>query len=450
MPRKYKNISLFFLSLVFYFYGSGQFIWLLGFLLFLNFILGRTIYYSASVGIRRILLAIGCSVNVLVLFYYKYLGFVVSQLNSWFSMGLSSVSQGGQFPLGISFCTFIAISYLVETYRRSMDRHPGFFDFGMFMCFFPHLVAGPIVRYTNIEKDVESHSLSLDLFYEGVCRFSVGLAKKIILANDAGFIADKIFSLPLEQLTCEYSWIGAICYTFQIYYDFSGYSDMAIGLGMMFGFHFPENFRDPYRAVSVTDFWKRWHITLSLWLRDFLYIPLGGNRCGNLRTYFNLVIVFIVCGLWHGAAWTFVLWGLYHGLLLIFERFAKHHFDFEPSGLLGNVYTFLAVMVGWISFRSTSFPQAERFISELVNFSGFSFQNVLLSRFTFDISHDKIIAVLACAIIAFFPFRTFVGFYRTRLVVSTGVRSAFSMAILVVTMLKLSASGYNPFIYSNF
>ncbi len=394
-------------------------------------------------------LVAGCLFNVGILVHFKYLVFFILQINLAFGTNINTVPFAVPFPLGISFCTFIALSYLIEIYRKKIASHVSFVDFGMFMTFFPHLIAGPIVRYTNIEDDINAHSFSLEMFYDGLCRFSVGLGKKVLLANNVGFIADKMFSVSSTDLTSDYAWLGALCYTFQIYYDFSGYSDMAIGLGRMLGFHFPENFNQPYRSSSITEFWKRWHITLSSWLRDFLYIPLGGNRKGNIRTYFNLMLVFLVCGLWHGAAWTFIVWGAYHGFFLIIERVFNIKFAFSPSGIFGRTYTFIAVAIGWIFFRSQTLLSAKNYILSLVNISDFSLSHLLYSRFVFEISNEKFVALIFATLFAFLPFERLNKFNVNTPSVYF-IKSATILALCILSVLKLSTSGYNPFIYSKF
>ena len=269
-------------------------------------------------------------------------------------------------PIGISFFTFQALSYIADVYTKHCPAERSIVRFGMYHSLFPQLIAGPIVRYVEIRSEIAFRSVSLIEITEGMTRFVVGLAKKVIIADHAGQIADAIFGLDAAQLTPSTAWLGAIAYGIQILFDFAGYSDMAIGLGRLLGFHFPENFADPYLSRSVTEFWRRWNMTLSRWFRDYLYIPLGGNRKGPLRTYVNLVVVFFLCGLWHGAGYTFIAWGLFHGAFLAGERFVLHRWAIVPRGVLGQIYTLVAVTVGWVLFRSGSFAQATDFLKEML------------------------------------------------------------------------------------
>src|SRR5262249_31216673 len=270
-----------------------------------------------------------------------------------------------ELPIGISFFTFQAISYVADIYTGRIVPVRRFIDFLAYHLLFPQLIAGPIVRYVEIEKELYDRRGSLGDFADGLHRCCLGLGKKLILADIMGVVADSVFSLPTNELTTGVAWFGALAYTLQIYFDFSGYSDMAIGLGRMLGFRFPENFNQPYRSQSITEFWRRWHMTLSRWFRDYLYIPLGGNRAGPIRTYANLLIVFVLCGLWHGAAYTFLLWGLFHGALLVIERLAQNRFGWKPTGLGGWALTLLLVMIGWVLFRAPTAGAAVDFLKAM-------------------------------------------------------------------------------------
>jgi alginate O-acetyltransferase complex protein AlgI len=305
-----------------------------------------------------------------------------------------------------------------------------------------------VVRYSDISHELRQRTVSVELSYEGFVRFSVGLAKKVLLANPLGQVADTVFSLDAGGLTTPVAWLGIIAYTFQIYFDFSGYSDMAIGLARFFGFHFPENFNQPYRARSVTEFWRRWHMTLSRWFRDFLYVPLGGNRKGTARTYANLFLVFLLCGLWHGAAYTFALWGLYHGALLVIERLVKNRTGFEPSGVTGTVYAFLMVTIGWVFFRSDHLGSAFRYLGTLFGRAGHSAPS--LYPFRFYLQNDTLAYLLIAGFVAFVPYQRLVS--RMNLA-SPRVRIAqgtAAMLLLLMATLGLSTSGFRAFIYYRF
>ncbi|MBS0244038.1 MAG: MBOAT family protein, partial [Proteobacteria bacterium] len=334
VPAAARNLIIFAGSIFFYFTGAPQAsLVLLASVVFNHYValaLDRELTPKASAPSSRsrakLLLVVGLIVNLAPLISYKYLDFGIQVLNDAVRI-VGGTWQWApahiQLPPGISFFTFQGLSYLIDVYTRTIRPAQRMSDFGMYHSSFPQLIAGPIVRYVEVEDRVFSRSFGTDTLYPGLILFCIGLAKKIIIADNMGSVSDKIFALPADQLSMSLAWLGTVTYTLQIYFDFSGYSDMAIGLGLMLGFTFPQNFNQPYRAESVTEFWRRWHLTLSRWFRDYLYIPLGGNQRGEVRTYFNLFVVFFMCGLWHGAAYSFVLWGIYHGCLLVMERLAR-------------------------------------------------------------------------------------------------------------------------------
>ncbi len=318
-PARFRNGFILLSSLVFYAAGSGELLWILLFSIFWNFVIARFIARKPT----KPVLALGITVNLALIVYYKYGNFFWKELAeslSGIGFSLDGPAMSIALPIGISFFTFQATSYLIDVYRRTIKPADTLIGFGMYLANFPQLIAGPIVRYADVADRIRHRPITLEGFTGGINRFCVGIGKKVLLADPTGEIADLVFALPSDELTTPLAWLGVTAYTFQIYFDFSGYSDMAIGLGLMMGFTFPENFDQPYRSRSITEFWRRWHMTLSSWFRDYLYIPLGGNRSGRARTYFNLFMVFFFCGLWHGAAYTFVVWGMFHGILLTFER----------------------------------------------------------------------------------------------------------------------------------
>ena len=274
-----------------------------------------------------------------------------------------------RLPIGISFFTFHALSYVLDIFRGKSRAAQNPSDVALYIFFFPQLIAGPIVRWSDIASQIANRIVGLDRFWEGIRRFIYGLAKKVLIANAMATAADKIFFVPSELLTPVAAWVGVICYTLQIYFDFSGYSDMAIGLGKMFGFELKENFRHPYAASSVRDFWHGWHISLSTWFRDYLYIPLGGNRCSAVRNHFNLLAVFFLCGLWHGASWTFVVWGLYHGCFLVIERTRIGSWIERMPKAVRHAYTLLVVVVGWAIFRADTLSHAQTLLGTMFNAS---------------------------------------------------------------------------------
>lgn len=274
-------------------------------------------------------------------------------------------------PIGISFFTFQALSYVINVYRKETKSQTNIINYAMYIALFPQLIAGPIVRYIDIENQINKRLHSIDHFTQGISIFIIGLAKKVLIANNVALIADHIFSMPSTEIGFSYAWIGIIAYSLQIYFDFSGYSDMAVGLGKMFGFDFVKNFNYPYIATSIQDFWRRWHISLSTWFRDYLYIPLGGNKKGNNRTYFNLIVVFALCGIWHGASWVFLLWGLWHGVFLIVERVnvVKTFLKSSPF-IIKYLYTFIIVTVGWVFFRAENINFAIQYLYSMIGLNG--------------------------------------------------------------------------------
>ncbi|MCJ7713136.1 MBOAT family protein, partial [Candidatus Bathyarchaeota archaeon] len=357
LKREYRNFFLLLASLIFYAWGEGILVLLMLFSISINYIGGIAISYflKKNIQISKVVLGLTIAVNLALLFYYKYANFIVENLQE---LGVfTGYKQASIFlPIGISFFTFQGISYLVDVYREETIVQRKLFHLGLYISFFPQLIAGPIVRYHDVAQQIVQRSITVSLFTEGIIRFVRGLAKKVILANNAALIADQVFSIPASQLSISSAWLGIICYTIQIYFDFSGYSDMAIGLGKMLGFNFKENFNYPYISISIQDFWRRWHISLSTWFRDYLYIPLGGNRKGISKMYRNLVIVFFVTGLWHGASWNFIFWGLFHGSFLILEKSKILNTKNWPIALQ-HLYALIVVMVGWVFFRAETMTE---------------------------------------------------------------------------------------------
>jgi len=365
-PKKLRNLVLLFFSYLFYLYGAAGFLLILILSTLADYVLGRLI--DRMVRYKRLWLCCSLLLNLGLLAYFKYANFFVGELNhflagfkffpiEWYDVIL---------PIGISFFTFQKLSYIIDVYRGKSHALENVIDFALYIAMFPQLIAGPIVRYSYIKSQLRQRRESWDDFYNGIIRFCWGLAKKVVIANSCGQITNVIFDLTPELIDTKVAWLGAMAYTLQIYFDFSAYSDMAIGLGMLFGFSFPENFNRPYSAISITDFWRRWHITLSRWFRDYLYIPLGGNRRTTKRTCLNMAIVCILCGLWHGANWTFLLWGIYHGLFLVLERITGiREVPREKYRILRRIITLLIVVIGWVLFRSEDITQAFGFLGAM-------------------------------------------------------------------------------------
>jgi alginate O-acetyltransferase complex protein AlgI len=364
-----RNALVIAASLVFYAWGEPVAILLLLSSVVVNFALGLGIDRArATPWLARLLLGLGVAANLAALGCFKYLDFVIANLNELSSSaGLSwrLAPLGLTMPIGISFYTFQGMSYVIDVFRGSCAVETKLSRLLLVVSLFPHQIAGPIVRYADLAPQLVARRTTLDDLSCGLTRFVQGLAKKMLIANTLAYPADLIFEVHYAELTTPVAWIGVICYTLQIYFDFSGYSDMAIGLARLFGFRLKENFEHPYGARSVTEFWRRWHISLSSWFRDYLYIPLGGNRSGAARTLLNLVLVFLLCGLWHGASWSFAIWGLLHGAFLVVERVGfGQRLERWPSALR-RVYTLVAVMIGWVYFRADTAVEAEHFVKAM-------------------------------------------------------------------------------------
>jgi len=368
---KARNLWLLLMSLVFYAWAQIDFIPLLLASTLVNYGLGLWLDRSAGASHRKFIVALAVFINLGLLAFFKYAAFTVGMLNAWLCLvGIAVLPVPHiTLPIGISFFTFHALSYIIDVYRRKWRSATDPKDVALYIFFFPQLIAGPILRWSAIGPQLRQRAVTRDVFAEGIRRFMGGLAKKMLIANSVAVQADQIFSLPASELSTPDAWLGILCYTLQIYFDFSGYSDMAVGLGKMFGFEFLENFQFPYLAQSVRDFWRRWHISLTTWFRDYLYIPLGGNRISPGRTYLNLITVFFLCGLWHGASLTFVVWGLYHGFFLALERTRWGAWQAKFPRSLRQLYTILVVMMGWVLFRANTFTAAGHFFWALFGLS---------------------------------------------------------------------------------
>lgn len=362
-----RNAVLLTGSAIFYVWGEGLYLFLLLGLLLFNFWAGRKL--AVLDGRQRAgFLFSAVAMNVAVLGVFKYSQFILDIVAS--VGGYSAPRLGIHLPLGISFFIFQLISYLVEVHRKTVRPEDSFVRISTYVMMFPHLVAGPIVRYTDIEAELRNRKVGVDKIGLGIQYFIVGLCQKVMIANSVAPAADHLFGLDPLAITSSLAWIGTLAYTLQIYFDFCGYSNMAIGLAFMLGFRFPKNFDYPYSSTSITEFWRRWHMSLSFWFRDYVYIPLGGSRGGSVSTIRNLLIVFFVTGLWHGAAWTFVFWGMFHGVFVVLERTVLKPVLSASPVLIARVYTLSVVMIGWVFFRAESFGQAWVIIKALVGFGG--------------------------------------------------------------------------------
>jgi alginate O-acetyltransferase complex protein AlgI len=370
--RWVRNTLLMLASLLFYAWGEPRLIVIMLASVAMNYVLALLVGALRGRSAARWVLILAVAANLGVLVYFKYALFLIDSLNGL--LGVLALPplrwHSVVMPIGISFYTFQAMSYVVDVFRGEVRAERNPINVALYIALFPQLIAGPIVRYVDIAAQIRERQVTVAGFAEGVQRFIIGLGKKMLIANSAAVVADVVFKIPANELGTGMAWLGIVCYTLQIYFDFSGYSDMAIGLGLMFGFRFLENFNYPYIAKSLTEFWRRWHISLSTWFRDYLYIPLGGNRAGPRRTYANLLVVFFLCGLWHGASWNFVVWGLFHGAFLVLERLGLGRLLERIPTVLRHAYLLLVVMVGWVFFRAEHLGHAWAYLAALAGFAG--------------------------------------------------------------------------------
>lgn len=361
VPSKYKNLLLLILSLVFYAWGEPIYVILMILSMTFNYFMGIDIALKnrdAAAKKRSLILAV--VINLLILGFFKYYGFLVETINGIFSSQIPYKKLA--LPIGISFYTFQTLSYIIDVYRKRVPVQKNILNFGLYVALFPQLIAGPIVKYVDVAQQIENRKVTVNMFGSGVMFFIRGLAKKVLLANNVGLLFDAITGSEIGEVSVLGAWLGAIAYTFQIYFDFGGYSDMAIGLGRMFGFDFMRNFNYPYISKSVTEFWRRWHISLSTWFREYVYIPLGGNRVSIPRHVFNIMIVWLLTGLWHGASWNFVIWGLYYGIILLIEKYFLQNILFRLPNIVRHLLTMLAVVIGWVFFFSPDMSYAISYI----------------------------------------------------------------------------------------
>ncbi len=438
--KRFSNLILLTASLLFYAWGEPVRVLLMIVSIIVNYWIGYGIRHSN--GRKKLLLTAGLIIDLSVLVYYKYSGFLADCFNVLLGRPLLPVWEN-TLPVGISFFTFQEISYLIDVYRGDVEAAPSIIHTALYISFFPQLIAGPIVKYKDIRRYIEKREVSVSGTAEGFRRFIYGLGKKVLIANVLGLCADTVFAYDAVSIDWRTAWIGAIAYAFQIYYDFSGYSDMAIGLGRMFGFSIPENFRYPYLSKSISEFWRRWHISLGSWFREYVYIPLGGNRKGKVRTCFNLLLVFLLTGLWHGADLSFVLWGLYHGILSLLERLGLKKI-LSKGGILSILYTDLMVVIGWVLFRAEDTRTGLRYLGRM--FSGTCSGSIPVWSYM-DL---KTVFVMAMAFFGMGVLQSFVPEEIRRKWKMSVPEVLFCTAILILCLSAIAGDTYNPFIYFQF
>ncbi len=441
---KYKNYILLVASLIFYSWGEPTYIVLMLISIILNYIIARLIAKSSSQKVKKLLLFITVFVNIGALFVFKYIDFAIGNLNNAFGFSLNSPSLA--LPIGISFYTFQILSYVIDVYRGNVKVQKNIFTLGAYIALFPQLIAGPIVRYSSIEKQLARRNHSLKKFCDGFRRFIIGFAKKVLIANNVAVIADAVYNDPFSlQLGPAVIAISLLAYTLQIYYDFSGYSDMAIGLGKIFGFDFEENFNYPYSATSITDFWRRWHISLTTWFRDYVYIPLGGNRCSKLKWMRNFLIVWLLTGLWHGASWNFILWGMFYAAVLLFEKLFFHKLLDKLPKIFGWLYAFLIVNFGWLLFRLDKISSIKyvirSFIHPQIGLKDFMANNFQLVYYTI---------FMLIGLIFMFPITKLISKKLSKYSAYNFIADFLLIIIFIIGICALINNSYNPFIYFRF
>ncbi len=442
--KELRNLVLLIGSIIFYGWGEPNYLVVMILTILVNYIgavlLTRYRRYGRLILLSTILL------DLSFLAYFKYFNFVADNINNLFSLDITFIEV--IMPIGISFYTFQAMSYVIDVYRGDVEVQKDLYKLSLYITLFPQLVAGPIVKYHDVSDQIEDREVNFEKVSYGVKRFIIGLSKKMLIANTLGAVADKIFSQPVEQFDTMTAWVGALAYSLQLFYDFSGYSDMAIGLGMIFGFRFLENFNYPYISRSITEFWRRWHISLSTWFKEYLYIPLGGNRVGRLRVYFNLFVVFLATGLWHGAEWTFIVWGLWHGLFIIIEKVSG--WQRLEGGLfmrfVHHVYALFVVVIGWVLFRSENLSYAADYLK---NMFGAVETDESAYELSYYIDNVELLAFTAGIVLAMPIFKKILQIKYPHKI----LRSMVNIWLIVLFLLSsaaIAASTYNPFIYFRF
>ncbi len=436
--RKFRNIFLLIASLLFYAYGEPVFIFFMLFSIGINYFLGIKV---AGEKHRKVYVAIAYIYNLFVLFIFKYLTFTLNNIN--LLLHQDEIALNILLPIGISFFTFQMLSYVLDVYKEPKTVQKNILNVALYVSLFPQLIAGPIVRYKTVADELTNRKENMKDFVSGVYRFVYGLGKKVLISNYVGLIVDNIFySFESTSISVCTAWIGAIAYTLQIYFDFSGYSDMAIGLGKMFGFHFNENFNYPYIAKSITDFWRRWHISLSTWFRDYVYIPLGGSRVSNIRHIFNLFVVWLFTGIWHGANWTFLVWGLYYFVFILLEK--KTTF-LKKIGKFSYLYTLLIVIIAWVIFRADNMSIAIQYIGSMFGIGAVSFID------STAIDYIRLTGfLLPIGILLSTPILKILWNKIKNNNIKTILKSIGTLLIFIFSLLSCISATYNPFIYFNF
>lgn len=448
--KKYRNYLLLLASLFFYAWGEPTYVVIMLVSIGANYLCGLLVDEKRADKVRVTGVVISVIFNICMLGVFKYSGFFVKNINTAFNTSLPVPEIA--LPLGISFFTFQAMSYVIDVYRKDAKVQKNIFDLSLYISLFPQLVAGPIVRYQTVADQIDERDHNIVKFGDGVRRFIIGLGKKVLLSNSLGMLADSVFGMQTYQLTVVSTWLGILAYSLQIFFDFSGYSDMAIGLGKMFGFEFLENFNYPYISQSASEFWRRWHISLGSWFRDYVYFPLGGSRRGNVRTYINLFIVWFLTGFWHGASWTFIAWGLYFGLLIGMEKSYFGKFLNKVPRFIRHIYLLLVVMIGWVFFRADSFSYSIEFIKNMFFMGTSTVFDGTVAAYLNDYWFVLVLSMIFCVPIVDW-IRGKIEVANEKILesnVSYILNSVVYTGIFLIVIFKLVNSTYNPFLYFRF
>lgn len=452
-PGKLKNLVLFLMSLVFYAWGEPVYVVLMLFSTVVDYTHGMLVHRFKEKGqIKKAQMAVASSVviNLALLCFFKYSDFLINNLNDLFGLHIANLNLG--LPIGISFYTFQTMSYTIDVYRGDAKVQKNIISFGAYVALFPQLIAGPIVQYKTVDEQLNHRMVTWDGFAYGVRRFVTGLGKKVLLANNIGLLWDNIKALSLEngELSVLTAWIGALAYAFQIYFDFSGYSDMAIGLGAMFGFRFNENFNYPYESRSITEFWRRWHISLGTWFREYVYIPLGGNRCSRSRQTRNILLVWALTGIWHGASWNFMIWGIYFGLLLVVEKLWLKKFLEKLPGWVRNVYTMFLVLISWMIFAFDAMKDGAIYIGKMFGMGAFGAWD---EKALYILSSYGVILVVLIIASTQLPKRVYelvINKLGRESLLSGVITNVMLIAVFILSVAFIVDASYNPFLYFRF
>ncbi len=442
-PSKIKNLTLFIISLIFYAFGEPIYVFLMFFTIVLNYYMALVISSSKKRRSKRYLV-LTIILDLLILCFFKYFGLVIDSINDIFNLTIQFKSL--PLPIGISFYTFKTLSYVIDVYLKKVKVEENLISFGTYLSMFPHLVAGPIIRYSDVKAELSKRAITLDKFGYGTERFILGLGKKVILANNIGMLWTAVQSQNISEISVATAWIGILAYTFQIYFDFSGYSDMAIGIGYMLGFKFLENFDYPYISKSISEFWRRWHISLGSWFRDYVYIPLGGNRSGFIKQCRNLIVVWGLTGLWHGASYNFIVWGLFYGALIMLEKFILSKIFKNIPSIFKRIYTMLFVIIGWVFFASTDLSYAIEYIKVMFGIGN----NVIIDSNAYYYLNSNLILFVILIFASTPVIKNIFTWLKKQREGGMVLAITIQLAILVISTAYLVNASFSPFLYLRF